>query len=665
MEHTTEPAPAAAEDRRLGLLAAVLAALAVACGVAAVVAEDAGGRSGDRVPIWLGDVVLGSAWPLIGALVVRAAPRNPVGWLMLVPGLLGPYQLAGVYADASGGEGPLGTLAAWYAVWGFAPYFFTLPVLPMVFPDGRPPSRRWSRLLAVTLGVATVTTVARMLSPIGSDLAPGGVNPFGVDGALWLRYVTSVGAVSLFVVFLPLAVLSLFWRRRRAVEPERTQLSWIFLGGIVLVAGATMPLGTAAEGWGMVVGLLAFPLAIGLGMLRHGLFDAEFALHRTVVLGLVTAAVVAAYVAVVYGARAVAPGSRLDVLLVAVLALLAALARDRVQRLVDRWLFRHAPLAVVARVGRGVAGAADPGSALQSLVAEARAALRLPSMAFVPVEGASVSSGAPAHGTRGLPVQALGLEVGTLEVGLPTRRHRWTEAEERALAEVADRAGTLAYAARLVADVSRSRERIVAAREEERRRMRADLHDGVAPALAGTALQLESMATRLRRDGHVELADRALGLRDGLRDTVGELRALVHGLRPPVLDQRGLAGAVRALVTGLDEPVCTADVEEVGAPGAAVEVAAYAIAAEGLANALRHASASRVELGLHTDEGVLVVTVRDDGSGLPAEPVAGVGLGSMRERAAEVGGQVRVEAAPGGGTVVTARLPLVPEAGRG
>lgn len=647
------------EDQRLGLLAALLATASVLSCAATVVV----GTGETRLAVSIGDVVLGSVWPVVGALVVRSQPRNPVGWLLLVPGLLGPYLLAGAYAGATGGEGPLGVLAAWYATWGFAPYFFTLPVLPHVFPDGRPVSRAWGRVLAVTVGVGVVTTLARMFSYVETDLAPDVVNPLGVESATWLYWITAGGSLSLFFLFMPLAVVSLLVRRRRAVEPERSQLSWLFLGGIGLVLGMVLPLGSDLEPWGLTVGLLAFPVAIGVGMLRYRLFDVEFALNRTVVLVAVTAIVVAAYVAVVYGAQAVAPGSRLGVLLVATLALVAAATRDRVQRVVDRWLFGHRrdPYAVVSHVERGVAGASDPGAALHALVQGVRESLRLPYAAFVPTGGGqAVESGVPGHGSRSVPVLALGAPVGVLEVGLRQRTDRWTSEEERALQDVAARAGTLAYAAALVADVQRSRERVVATRAEERRRIRADLHDGVAPALAGTALQLDSLARRLTSAGEDELAARALGLRDHLRGTVGELRSLVHGLRPPVLDQRGLAGAVRELVAGIEEPACTADVAEVGAPPAAVEVAAYAIAAEGVANALRHASASRVEVGLRAEQAGLVVTVRDDGTGLPAAPVEGVGLASMRERAAEVGGQVEVRPLPSGGTLVEARLPLDP-----
>jgi hypothetical protein len=441
-ERTPERAAGRAEDRRLAGLAAAVAGVSTACCVLAVVLAVRGDQVGIVDGIVAGDVVLGSVWPVVGALIVRAKPRNPVGWLMLVPALMGPYQVAGFYAAASNGEGPLGVLAAWYAVWGFAPYFFTLPVLPHVFPDGRPLSPRWGRVVAVTVGVAVVTTMARMFSDVPADLAPDVDNPLGIAGAPWLKYVTIVGASSLFLIGVPVAVLSLLVRMRRAQDTERTQLYWLFLGGLVLVVGAIVPFGgDLAQAWGLTIGLVGFPLGIGVGMLRHRLFDVELTLNRTVVLGLITGFVVAVYVLVVYVAQAVAPGSRWGVLLVAVAALVAAAGRDRVQEVVDRWLFghRHNAYAVVAQVGRGVAAASQPADALQRLVEELREALRLPYVAFTG-EGVSASTGTPVHGSRVVEVTALGERFGELHVGLRSRgevaqgagqpalvEHRWTQ----------------------------------------------------------------------------------------------------------------------------------------------------------------------------------------------------------------------------------------------
>ena len=650
--------PTEARDRRLVATAFLLASVSVICCAAAVPLQ----RWLDAPTADLAtesDIVLGTVWPVVGALVVRARPRNPVGWLMLIPALIGPYQVLSVYAAWCDGEGLLGGFATWVSVWGFAPYFFTLPVLPHVFPDGRVPSPRWRPVLLIVVGVAIATTVTRMFSPIEPDIAYELTNPLGIPGGEWLRYITQTGAGSLFVLGIPLAVTSLALRWRRARDVERTQLQWLFLGGLVLLLGALLPFSQAVGEAGLAVGLAGFPVGIGIAMLRAGLFDVELTLNRTLVFGLLTGLVVAVYAGVVYGVQAVAPGSHWGVLLVALSALAAAAGRDRVQELVDRWLFgyRHNPYAVVSRVGRHVAAASQPVEALQRLVDSLRSTLRLPSVAFTNGD-ISVASGAPLHGSRVVECTALGSSVGQLHVGLRAPHEKWSPEQTAAIEEVAARAGTLAYAAALVADVAKSRGRIVVAREEERRRLRADLHDGVAPSLAGTALQLESLARKLDGDQQEALARRVLDLRDGLRGTVTELRALVHGLRPPVLDQLGLAGALRQLVAGHDNPSCTADIAELGTPHAALEVAAYAIASEAFGNALRHSVASRVRVSARIGDGELVVAVEDNGIGLPARPRAGVGMVSMRERAAEVGGRLDLFATAGGGTTVRGTLPL-------
>ncbi|PVG84419.1 two-component sensor histidine kinase [Nocardioides gansuensis] len=646
----------AVADRHLTAGAALVAVVAVAC-CAVVPAVQAG--LGDRVAQQAGlpsDLVLGTVWPVVGALVVRARPRNPVGWLLMVPALIGPYQLCALYAAWQGGTGLLGGFAAWVAIWGFAPYFFTLPVLPHVFPDGHTLGPRWRRVLVAVVAVAVVTTVARMFAPVTADIAPALDNPLALPGGDWLNYVTAAGAMSLFFVGIPVAVVSLAVRMRRARGVERTQLQWLLLGGIVLAVGALPVL--PAE-WGLSVGLFGLPVAIGIAMLRHGLFDVELTLNRALVFGVLTGVVVAAYALAVYGIQAIAPDSRWGLVLVATAALLAAAARDRVQAVVDRLLYghRHDPYAVITRVGRHMAAAGQPTEALERLVDGLREALRLPYVAFTGGD-LDIASGTPTHGTRTVPARALGEAVGELHVGLRRTGEAWSPPEQAAIEEVAARAGTLAYAAGLVADVARSRERIVLAREEERRRIRADLHDSVAPALAGSALQLDSLVRRLRSDQRDDLADRAATLRDGLRETVAGLRSLAHDLRPPVLDQRGLTGALRELVAGHDAPRCEADIDELGTPPAAIEVTAYAIAAEAFSNALRHSAASRIRVTARARDGWLELAVVDNGVGLPASFRAGVGTVSMRERAVEVGGRLEMAAPPGGGTTVTAALPL-------
>jgi signal transduction histidine kinase len=301
--------------------------------------------------------------------------------------------------------------------------------------------------------------------------------------------------------------------------------------------------------------------------------------------------------------------------------------------------------------------------------------LRLPAVAIRPADPRlpSVGSATDARLTGDVdewPLTSLGQDVGRFAV---THRHpgeRWRRSERDALDDAARRAAALVWAAGLVADLQASRERIVAGREEERRRLRHDLHDGVGPELAGMALQLERLAGKL--SGDPEMAAFAGRLRDQMRRTVAAVRRAVDDLRPPALDELGLVEALREHVAAYRLPVAaggpggtadparvTVSAEALPTLRAAVEVAAYRIATEAVANAVRHAGASTctVTLGLSGDD--LLVEISDDGRGVPADAVPGVGSTSMLERAAELGGSLDVTTAPGAGTTVRARLPMV------
>ena len=221
-----------------------------------------------------------------------------------------------------------------------------------------------------------------------------------------------------------------------------------------------------------------------------------------------------------------------------------------------------------------------------------------------------------------------------------------------------------AHAALLTEDLRASRERLVTAREEERRRLRRDLHDGLGPALAAIGMRAGA-AESLVRDDPDRAATLLAELQAEITTAVADVRRLVDELRPPAIDEVGLVGALRLAADRLESPGSpTLVVESEGSlPDlpAAVEVAAYRIGTEAMTNAVRHAGAATCSLRLVGGPDLTVV-VEDDGRGLPSERRVGVGLNSMRERAAELGGECRVEPRPGGGTRVVARLPLAAEA---
>ncbi len=646
-------------------LATALATVSVVCCVVSVpLAAYLSSRTSVTSILWA-DFVLGTVWPVAGAVVVRASPRNPVGWILVGAALIGPYRVAGYYAAAAslpGSDLPLADLATWSSVWGFVPYLVVLPLLLLLFPDGRPLTPRWRPVVLGVVAVATVTTLARMVSAVESDVAPALMNPWSLPWG-WLMRVTLVGATACVLLGNLLGVVSLLLRTRRAAGRQRAQLQWLLLGGILLLVGFVAPVPGHANEVVLALGLAGPPFGVAIAMVRHRLFDVAFALNRTIVLLVLSAVVVTGYAGAVLLLGRVGATSGPGLLLVALAALVAASGRTTVQRGVDRWLFGHRgdPYAVVTRVGRHLAPAAEPLEALDLLVEALRRALRLPYVAFWDRDSGTVvaSSGEPVAGWHAEPASALGRDLGELRAGLRRAGERLSAEERGAVAEVASRAATLVYAAALVDDVARSRARIVRAREEERRRLRNDLHDELGPTLAGTAHQLDALAGRLRAAGDVEGADRAETMRDRMRATVREVRDIVHGLRPPVLDQRGLAGALAGLVDGIDAPRCSTDLRLPDGIPAALEVTAYAIAAEAVANTLRHSAGSALSVAARIDDGHLVLEVDDNGQGVPARVEPGVGLRSMSERAAEVGGRLEVMASPSGGTRVRATLPYV------
>jgi signal transduction histidine kinase len=267
--------------------------------------------------------------------------------------------------------------------------------------------------------------------------------------------------------------------------------------------------------------------------------------------------------------------------------------------------------------------------------------------------------GTPPSETRTLPVSYRDQEVGRLVLPARGLRSRLSARDERLLGDVVRQAATAARTSRLAEELQESRERLVVAREEERRRIRRDLHDGLGPALSGVVFRLESARLLVARDP--EAAAAQLEATTGeVQEVVADVRRLVHDLRPPALDDRGLTGALTQLAEGLstDGVAVTVAAEDLDDLPAAVEVAAYRIAAEALTNVVRHAGATHAVARLTRDPASLLVEVVDDGRGIDPAAQAGVGMVSLRERAAELGGTTEVTCPPAGGTVVRARLPL-------
>ncbi|WP_300008838.1 sensor histidine kinase [Pseudonocardia sp.] len=612
-----------------------------------------------------------------GVLIAWQRPRNPLGWVLLAAGVLqgATAAMSPLLAAATANDWPEPAIRTLTTVFLFSwPWSIglCLPLALLLFPDGRLPGRRWrwvgwatvvSGVLFVAqfgTGPADLLDDARVRSwfelPFYSDLAP-----------LW-RASEVLGLAVLLA-----ALLSLVVRYRNGGEQLRRQLLWLVLAVLVMVV-ALVVWGPGGDGPLVLILLCiaAVPAAMTIAVLRHHLLDIRLAVSRAVLYGLLTAGAVGAYLGLVAVADAVlrsdigpgdigpgdiGPGSPL--LATLLIAVGFNPVRVRLQRVVDRALYgdRADPVRAVSRLGARLASHAgtDPADG----PAVVREALRLPYAALRSGGVEQAADGEPTERVETVALVYRGEQVGELVVGVRTGQQRLDRADRAVLELLAAPLAIAVHATALSDAVQRSREHIVAAREEERRRLRRDLHDGLGPVLTGMTFLADAATNLLRTD-----PDRALELLGRLRAGAGEglddIRRLVHELRPPSLDELGLVGALsrRAdLLRSTGRDVVVEAPAELPPLTAAVEVAAFRIAEEALTNAIRHSRADHVRAELVVN-GALEVTVTDDGGPARAPWRPGVGMASMRERATEIGGTCEIGPVPAGGRV-RARLPLL------
>jgi two-component system NarL family sensor kinase len=654
--------------RRVAWAPALVAGVTGVLSVATVALSRVNGQSpgqfieGNQANTWLA----GLAFGLVAALVLRDRRENRLGWIFAAVAVLEAVCAAAAewatYRFRSGSPGGP-DLIAWLGSVLWMPGFLMLLVaVPLLFPDGRLASPRWrtpaaAALLGWTvavLGYATTDTAVQ-------DAFPQAENPFDLpfpDGPqLVVAVVGFFTAVTVGVV----AMAALALRMRRLGQPQRAQHAWFVAAVVLVLAVSELPLPEVVTFAGNALAILA----LGIGILRYQLFDIELVLSRTVVYGALTAAALAAYLlaASLLGARTAAGIGPAVVAAVAALAL--AGLRQRVQRLVDHLLYgeRSNPFEALTGLGERLSLALDADDVLPAVVETVRRALRLPYAAvrLADEDGAACESGERPGRTAEFPLAHAGTPVGTLVIGLRRGESLVAPADARLLEAFARQTGVAAHGVRVTRDLRRSRERLVLAREEERRRVRRDLHDGLGPALAGVTLGLETAGRTAAREesGAAPLLE---SLRTETAACVDEVKRIVADLRPPALDQIGLVAALHQhadLLTTRSSGRLHVDVAA-ATPlpplPAAVEVAAYRIALEAMTNTARHADAATCHVSVELN-GSLQVTVRDDGSGIPVG-TPGVGLSSMRDRAEELGGECVVVFREGEGTSVEATLPV-------
>ena len=611
------------------------------------------------------DLAAGLTFPVVGAFLLAHRARPATAWLMCAGGLMcavNAFSESAMFTFAAAGDLESAGYLRLSMVTGKVVGGFLLAILlPLYSPDGRLPSRRWRPLVVAGVVVFAADLLLNITRPDPDPALypwPRVIpNPLVVDLLAPYNMVAREVTVVLISALAVLALVSMVLRFRRAGPVLRRQIAWPIFAFAVYVAFLL-----AGPAWWLAgtiwTGLI--PAAIVFSVLRYQLYGIDTVVSRAFVAAGLIAAVSAIYAVGAVAGLALSGYDRIGGLLAALLAgMIFRPLRHRLRNLVDRLMYgTHGdPQALAALLSREVRDT-EPANALAAVAAVVKDGLSVTGVAVEVYEPGArqVQVGLLGPAPRGVPLVWHGEPVGRLLLGPPGPRRFAAAHNGRLVAAAVPYVADVAHAVRMTADLQRSRERILTAREEERRRLRRDLHDGLGHALTDMAMSINMARISLRTAP--ASADRLLlELRGGMDAVSQEIRDLVYGLRPPTLDELGLAGAVRALAQEGTPRVAVEIEGDLSDLPAAAEVAAYRIVQEGLTNIRKHAGAGSAVISLRRGES-LVVRVQDDGGGLPSGPRSGVGLLSMRERAAELGGTCVIGAAPGGGTVVEAVLPI-------
>jgi signal transduction histidine kinase len=700
-------------DRRIAVITAWI--VSIVLGVAGIVLTIVGWDDLEVVDAAT-NVVAGLAAALyatLGVLVLRRT-RNLIGWMLLGAGVGTAVLCFGSAYGVVGIVTSPGTLPAAKAVgaiaeWSFVPLASILAFMFLVFPTGSLPSRRWRPVATIGVAASALSLIALVVTPHDVALpAPGGYslsypNPFAIQA---LDSKVPLGSINGFafvlVALIAVGFAALIVRYRSGGLETRRQVLWVTLaaaGALAsLAVGGTAqalcrcqqtPVSFVAYIVVPLVVLLGLPAAITVAILKYRLYDIDVVLNKAVVYGLVAAFITAVYVAIVVGigsALGRTGNELLPIVAAVVIAVAFQPARDRARRLANRLVYgsRATPYEVLSdfagQMGGAVAseallprmaqvlgegtGAASATVWLRvggGLRPEGRWPMEGPELPTLPIVGDELPR---IEGTDLMvPVRHRGEVLGALS--LVKRPGEALTPTERTLTEdLAAQAGLVLRNVALTAELIRrleelraSRQRLVSAQDEERRRLERNIHDGAQQQLVAIGVRL-GLVGRLV-DGDAAKAKALLEeLRADTTQALDDLRDLARGIYPPLLADQGLAVALVAQARKATFPV------EVSADGAGrypqeIEAAVYFSCLEAIQNAAKYAHATRVEIRLSQSNGALSFEVADDGQGFdPASRPLGSGLTNIRDRLDALGGSLDVRSTPGSGTTVAGRIPL-------
>ena len=619
----------------------------------------------------IGFVPAGLSFAVVGLLVALRRSENPAGWLMLVIAAFWGV-LALPLSDVSGPQ--------WFSslVW-VVPLGLMGTHLLLRLPDGELPSRRWrwvsraATLAIVLAGVAIPLDDSSTVGPVQSAMA--GVGFF------------------LLLVSVVLSVASLFVRARRADADERHQLRWIAAGGATFLACYALSVipGLVGIPWSdavdhvantaTVVAYAAVPIGIGIAILKYRLYDIDLVIRKAVVFATLAAFFTLVYAAVVGGVGALV-GSRSTTTLSFVAAVLVAIGIQpvlaRARRFADRIVFgkRSTPYEVLAELGERLGetyAADDVLPRIAHVLGEGVGAERARVWLYVGEELRPVATwpdGASGDGEDdfAVDVRHQGELLGAVSVAMPAN-DPIDPSKERLVSDLAAQAGLVLRNVGLteelrgrLEDLKAAQRRLVAAQDQERRRLERNIHDGAQQQLVALAVKLRLAEGLLDRD-----TDKVRELLGQLAAATGEaledLRDLARGIYPPLLADQGLVAALEAQARKAPLPV-EVRARDVARYPQEVEAAAYFSCLEALQNVAKYAEASHAVVTLADGDGGLRFDVTDDGSGFdPSHVGYGTGLQGIADRLGALGGTLSVKSSPRGGTTVSGAIP-VPLAGR-
>lgn len=632
-----------------------------------------------RYRLWLVKEVLPGTiiFSVAGAVLLGYPMARAVGIVLLACGCIGSLYLltCGFWYLSTYGAVPHGPLlTAAINTLGTAFFILSLVALPQVFPDGLLPGRRWIVVFVVSLTIQ-IPTVALTLHEYQWDIpyweaasVQGKVFPTALRVALWNMPLFVGGLIGL---------VSLLVRWRHGSTLIRQQIAW--LGGAFSITIVLLIVGYTGQDWIIAAVAVVWPLAvvatISIAVLQYHLYDVRVVVQRVAVygalIGVVTLLFVAAYSLALAGASTQLGDARvrwvaLGVAAAAVVLLAEPARRWLGARLESRLLGeRREPLRALARLqDRVVDGVGEEADVLDAVAETVAAALRSPAVAVAvhrgpQMETVAITGVEDADDPLVLPLLHRGERLGELRIAHRTPGERFSRADIALIDQLANQTAALVYGLRRDLELAKVRRESLQAMADVRARLGRDLHDGIAPLLAGAGLTAEA----LRRGMPDGTADKQVAqqLASRLRSAAGEIRCLAYDLQLYASADGTLEEDVRshlATLKGKTVPDVRLEVCAVESLTSAVRQGLYLVILEAINNVVRHARARHVQVTVNGGPDHVALEVRDDGVGIHEPYVSGLGITSMRSRVQALGGSFDLAAGPTGGTRLSARVPV-------